>query len=321
MTYIPDQTNWHSRGELFLASRNADETEFAAILEGTVPLERGIRDDIVADEHHSDIADHNYTWEDEDTAIDFVAEPLLSEIDRRIELLGESYPFRRVNSSLKYIRSSTLIYELCLAISIQKDLSSKPFNKLPILFELISAEAARLYLGESASAFRTGWPSHSRTERPTNFKDLLALLCAKTGEFIWNPSIPLPPKWASHAPKDEGVDFIAWKSFQDQRLGALYILGQCACGADWETKLTDIEIKRLQRWMHPITHVDFVKAFSTPHHIPGHFVLADVSSRAGLTFDRLRLTLIAEKHKDHFLREFENTINEAIRKTFPKMCC
>jgi len=318
MKYVQDEFNWFDRGSLFNASKNADQTEFAAMMEGSVPLERGIRDDIIADEHHADIPDHDYSWQDEEAALDFIAGPLLSEIDRRISLMGEHYPFERVNSSLRYKGSDTLVYEFCLAVSLLKNLSSKPYNRFPLLFELVATEAARCYLGGAALSLRCGWPSHNRLERPTSFKELLALITERTGgEFRWSPSIPLPAKWSSHAPKDEGMDFIAWKPFEDQRLGPLFLLGQCACGDDWENKLNDLDANRLRRWVNPITFVDFVRAFAVPHHIPGHYIFADVASRAGLTFDRVRLTLLAQNNRDIFIGKYRPLIEAVIHHTFP----
>lgn len=315
MSYVPDEYTWFDRGTLFKAAQNADETEFMAMLEGATPLEIGMRDDVISDEHHADLDDGN-TWQDEEAALDAVSGALIAELDRRAALLGDAYPFRRINSSLRYVASETLVYEFCLAVSIQKNLSTKPFNKLPILFELISAEAARSYLGDNSQLLRTGWPSHSRAERPTSFSDLLALLKEKTGEFHWSPR-PLPPKWRENAPKDEGVDFVIWKSFQDQRLGSLFMLGQCACGADWENKLTDLERAKLERWMNPVTWVDFVKAFAIPHHIPGHRILSDISSRAGLTFDRVRLVAVAQRNQRVFSGKFREAIEQAITHVLP----
>jgi len=319
MKYIPDDVNWFGRGELFTAARNADQTEFAAMLEGIVPLERGMRDDVVADEHHADIPDHDYGWQDEDAALDFLSGPLIAEIERREIILGESYPFRRVNSSLQYVGSDTLVYEFCLAISLQRNFSKKPYNKIPMLFEFVAAEAARCYLGEGADFIRSGWPSHNRAERPTLFNDLMALVSDRTnGEFCWRPTVPLPKKWHVDAPKDEGVDFIVWKTFDDQRQGQIFLLGQCACGDGWETKVEEINEKRLRRWVNPITYVDFVKGFAVPHHIPGFSIFSDVSERAGLTFDRIRLTLMAQRNAELFKEKYREKIEELLPHTFPE---
>lgn len=317
MKYIPDDTNWFGRGELFRTALNADQTEFSAMMESVVPLERGIRDDIVSDEHHSDIPEHTYTWQDEEAALDFLSGPLIAEIDRRIAILGDAYPFERVNSSLRYRGSSTLVYEFCLATSLQKNLSKKPFNSLPIIFELIAAEAARCYLGGNARSMRVGWPSHNYKDRPTKFSDLITLLNSNAcGEFPYVPTISLPAKWNSHAPKDEGLDFVAWKSFDDFRLGQVSILGQCACGEDWETKLTDLQESRLRRWVNPVTYAGFTRAFAVPHHIPGHEVFADVLKHAGITFDRARLALLAHRYSDGFLELITPRIEGVISHTF-----
>ncbi len=315
--YIPDNSNWFDRGALLQAARNADETEFAAMMEGgAVPLERGIRDDIVAEEHHADIPEHDYTWRDEEAAIDFIAGPLIAEIDRRSELLGGYYPFEVVNSSLRYKASASLVYEFCLAVSLQRNLSKKPFNKYPLRFEFIAAEAARCYLGDEASTYRTGWPPHNRTERPSKFNLLMEKLCSRTGgEFPWCPTSPLPKRWHVEAPKDEGMDFVAWKPFFDQRLGQLFILGQCACGDDWENKLDELQEARLRRWVNPVTHAQFIRAFAVPYHIPGHYIFSELNVRAGLTFDRIRIALLAGRNENVFVGKFRESIESVLYET------
>lgn len=314
MTYVRDSVNWYERGALFQAAKNADEAELAAMQLGVVPLETGIRDDVMADEHHADIAEHNYVWSDEEIALDHVTGPLVSEVDRRSALMGGFYPFFRVGSALHYRESETLIYEFCLTTSVQKNLSKRPYNELPVFFELIAAEAARCYLGDGANSMRTGWPSHDHEQRPPNLRVMLEKLGALCGEFKWNPSIDLVEDGHPHAPKDEGMDFVAWKPI-DMRQGQVFLLGQCACGDDWTEKLADLDSKRLQRWLNPVTYVDFVKAFAVPHHIPGHAVFSDVCSRAGVTFDRVRLAIVAENNSALFLDKFPRTKVDALIET------
>ncbi|WP_313211482.1 hypothetical protein [Stutzerimonas nitrititolerans] len=301
MAYVPDNVLWHERGNLLSASKNADQSELLAMKFGVAPLDHGVQDDIVADEHHADLSEHGYVWQDEEIALDQAIGPVISEVDRRLSILGDFYPFQRVGASLHYRESKTLVYEFCLITSLQKQLSAKPFNRLPVLFELIATEAARFYLGDDAKGFRTGWPSHDHKERPTGLKDMLEKLSSLCGEFRWHPRFYIEDE--PNEPKDEGMDFVVWKPI-DPRLGQLFLLGQCACGDDWDSKLSDLDIKRLERWVNPVTYVDFVKAFAVPHHIPGHLIFADVSTRAGLTFDRVRLAIIAESNHKDFLKKF-----------------
>lgn len=314
MKYVPDQFRWDQRGVLFKPSKNADEAELSALKRGATPIDVGLIDDIIADEHHSDLPEHGYTWKDEEFALDMATGPVIQEIDRRIHLGGDSYPFFRQGNSLHYKRSKTLIYEFCLVTTIQKNISTKPFNELPLLFELIVTEVAKCYLGHPAEAIRTGAPSHDPIERPTNFKALMLKVNELTkGEFLWRPTVHLEEDETPSAPKDEGLDFVAWKPFGDNRNGQLFLLGQCACGDDWETKFNDLQIERLERWVNPVTFAKFSKAFSVPHHIPGHAIFSDVCRSAGITFDRLRICLISEARHDYFIEKFGDRITKAVK--------
>jgi hypothetical protein len=313
MNYVQDSYRWDQRGILFKPSTNADEAELNAIKRGITPIDIGVVDDIIADEHHSDLPEHGYTWKDEESALDMITGPVIQEIDRRIKLGGSSYPFIREGNALKYIRSKTLAYEFCLITTIQKNISSAPFNQLPILFELLVTEVAKCYLGGTAEGIRTGAPSHDPVERPKNFKKLFEKVNELTlGEFQWLPTVHLEDDESPSAPKDEGLDFIAWKPFGDFRNGQLFILGQCACGDDWETKFSDLQAEKLERWINPVTYAKFLRAFSVPHHIPGHAIFNDVCRRAGITFDRLRISKISEENYDHFESKFGSKMQDAI---------
>lgn len=314
--YTPDVTRWNDRTSLFKPALNADQTELEAIKYGSSPIDTGVQDDVIADEHHADdlIADSN--WEQEDFAVEEVTGKVTSEIDRRILLGNGSYPFTRRGNTLKYTPSSTSAYEFCLITSLQKNITKAPFNSLPITFELLSAEIAKHYLGEPAECIRTGWPSHG-ADRPKSFIELIKLVSQRTGEFNWQPKIPVQPGEVDLGPKDEGMDYVAWKPFGDQRTGKVFLLGQCACGNDWESKLKDLNKEKLEQWVNPITWAQFLPAFSVPHHIPGHYIFSYVCEQAGITFDRLRLAIISEKCKDELSQDLQNKLKDGIRLVLP----
>lgn len=317
MEYVKDETPWHRRGALFSSAVNADQVEAEAMENGSAAIELGIIDDVIADEHHADLPDHQYNWNDEDIALEHIAGPVISEIDRRIATGCGYYPFTRDMASLHYTPTNTKVYEICLKISLQRSLSRAPHNQLPIIFELITAEAARLFLGADAESMRTGWPSHDKHDRPTNFKAMIQKLKHRTdGEFNWCARPDMNEGIDPHEPKDEGLDYVVWKTFNDYRLGGLFLLGQCACGDDWENKLTDLEEDRLRRWVHPITYARFLRSFSTPYHIPGHSIFCDVTSRAGITFDRQRLSSIAERNHTTFDTDLQRKIEDAFETIF-----
>lgn len=315
MAYIKDRTSWTERGSLFKPSRNADEAELEAIKYGTTPIDTGVVDDVMADEHYSDFNESGAHWEEEDAALEQAVGPVIDEVDRRLSLGGEFYPFQRQGNTLTYTPSKTKVYESCLVTSLQKDLSRSPFNLLTLNFELICTEISRLYLGGEAESFRAGWPPNG--DRPKNFRALMHALHERTGEFHWQPKFEIDDDDPLHHIKDEGLDFVAWKHFPDNRAGHIFLLGQCACGQDWETKFTDLEHNRLTQWLNPVTWVDYVRSFAVPHHIPGHQIFSHVCSRAGLTFDRLRLSIIAEMNSSAISCDITEKAIESVRILIP----
>ncbi|HGN1105181.1 TPA: hypothetical protein ACKRO0_005494 [Pseudomonas aeruginosa] len=301
MTYVRDAIPWDKRGALFNAARNADESEFAALQHGKAPIESGISDEVVADFHHADEPDRELHWRYEEAALDDLSGPLIEEIDRRAALLGDAYPFIREGNALRFREASTAAYEFLLITSLHKQLSRKPWNRLPIIFEQICATTVQLYLGEGAVSYRTGWPPHDAAQRPRRLRDLMKKINELTeGEFVWAPRPPYGVDGNPANPKDEGLDFIAWKPFSDKRLGQMFLLGQCACGDDWEGKVNDLDINKLNRWLNPVSYADIVRVFAVPHHIPGHYVFGDVCVRAGLVFDRTRISIISNRNSAQF---------------------
>jgi hypothetical protein len=87
-----------------------------------------------------------------------------------------------------------------------------------------------------------------------------------------------------------GLDIATWKAFRDERGGYLHLIGQCATGADWRDKLTELTP---QKWLdHMVWAIPPVRFFATP------FVLRAeefrrVSMEGGLILDRPRLWELA----------------------------
>jgi len=71
-------------------------------------------------------------------------------------------------------------------------------------------------------------------------------------------------------------------------------LGQCACGDDWKDKFGDINLDRIRKWFNPLSYVEPVKLFATPHHLSDGFI-TEGSRQAGIIFDRARLCLMADQ--------------------------
>lgn len=290
-----DTYPWADRRRLMRHAHNADQAERDAIENGSTPASTGIEDDRIAgvpdDEVDSNQSD---AWNAREAAIEDATGDTLVELERRVSLLGTAYPFTLSGGALKYRGSSTGVYEYCLATSLAPDVNSAENSPLSVNFELLSCEIARRYLGENAKSIRIGWPSHDASERPTRFKAVSEIVHKQTGEWKWKPTPPNPEDPTHMQVKDEGVDYIVWVPMLDSRTGKLMLLGQCACGENWDTKLADINADKLGTWLDPVTSAPFGTAFSVPRHIAGTYIFHYCSTQAGITFDRARIAMIAE---------------------------
>jgi hypothetical protein len=273
---------------------DTDSAEFSAILRGDAVPDAGIFDDRISgamDDFESLDVNVSQRWHSQDLELDLAVGRIHEEIERRIKVIGEAYPFDWNGNELKYRASKTHVYEFCLATSCAPTITSGKYVQLPRTFERVAADLVRMFLGYQGQALHTGWPR----DKSAKFKPTMQSLSRLTGEWNWNPQPDLPDEPSGD--KDAGVDFVTWKALPDARPGHLFILAQCACGDDWGGKLHDLSLEKIGKWFNPMTYVPAVRAFVTP------FMLSDgnlinVQREAGLTFDRARLSIVAEAHSD-----------------------
>lgn len=289
---------WESRKTDQRTARDADQTEFLAIRSGSSPLDEGSRDDRIADAMDDfgalDEAS-NARFIVEDSRIEDAGNQISDELDRRVRLMGDAYPFRIDSGALKYAGSKTLAYELCLSVSLAPTLSKEPYNVLPVSFERLARDAAKCFLGPGAEAFRTGWPRSGEPSVESRFSTVAAHMNRLTQEWIWGPHNDLPDDPEHTDLKDCGIDFAAWKKLPDHRRGILFALGQCACGDDWDSKFSDLDPNLIEKkWFDRFCFASPMRMFALPHHIANERYFEDVNLSAGLTLDRARIAMIAE---------------------------
>ncbi|NYS16423.1 hypothetical protein HZS47_26620 [Achromobacter xylosoxidans] len=302
-----DNLAWGKRRQLTTAVINADQAEMAAILETIVAAGVGVLDERIAeafeDELGKEINDPLKVQLERDQQLEQLTGEVLEEIGRRQHWLGPRYPFTLEGNALKYKKSKTGVYEYCLAISCAPSLVAQPYADLVRYFEVLVADSFRAFLGSGADFLRTGAPKITHAKSSTDFEQGISVLHQATQEWVWGPQPEALPDLPSV--KDEGLDFVVWKRV-DQRVGTLFLVGQCACGqTDWHEKDQDIDanFSKLRRWVSRLTFVPPVRAFAMPMPISASKVFATLTERAGLTMDRLRLTSIAEDESncDHFV--------------------
>ena len=269
---------------------HADYAEFRALKDGNAELDSGVYSERVAGALHDlDVSVYEgENWQRNDLKYDTAVGRTREEIERRMRLLGDVYPFRLQEETLFHASGVSIFYEFFLSICNATTLASGGYVRLPRLFERIAAQLVAVYFGEHAANIHTGVPRGPDTG--SSFMQAMQTVATQTGEWTWGPDDGLP---GEQHQGDEGCDFIVWLMAPDQRkIGQLFVLGQCACGNDWQSKYGDLDLKKLQKWFNPLSVVDPVRSFATPHHVTDA-VLREASRRGGLFFDRARLTMTA----------------------------
>ena len=308
---------YRRRHEVQRFTVDADHAEFLALKHGSTVVDSGVYDERVAgalDDFDANAHDAE-SWQQEDLKYDTAVGGTCEEIERRVEMLGDAYPFRLTEGTLSHSSGAPGIYEFLLSICNSTTLTSGEYVRLPRLFERIAAKLVAVYFGEYAECIHTGSPRDQEIGR--SFKDAMETVSKRTGEWVWGPDEGLP---GERHQGDEGCDFVVWLSAPDRRqIGQFFVLGQCACGNNWQTKYGDLNLKKLQKWFNrgPLSVVDPVRSFATPHHVTD-VVLREASREGGLFFDRARLTMTAFHAKkavigNEMKKNMENLIELVLR--------
>lgn len=310
-----DNFSWGGRGRLTIAAWNADQIEIAAISQSISASTVSILDDRIAEDFDDSTAsDPNNSLENQikrDNQLEEILGTTLEEIERRQYWLGDDYPFKLSDGGLRYRPSQTGAYEYCLAISQAPNITANPYTELIRYFEIFVADVFSVFLGIGSDFLRTGAPSIKHLKSSTGFRNGIDRLHSETDEWEWGPQSDVGEDLTTV--KDEGLDFVVWKRIDDRK-GALFIVGQCACGkTDWHEKDQDIDadFKKVGRWLKKVSYVTPVRAFALPHPITAKNIFSTLTDRAGLTMDRIRLTKVAEStyNREHFISQHKSVLS------------
>lgn len=284
-------------GEAMVLGANADQAEALALSRGITAVRDSAADEIISGQLDDE---RGSAWSSTDELEEALLGQTLEHLEQRRKRLGKAYPFEIDAGKLRYSPSRTGVYEFCLNASLA-DHGNGQGTQWQIAFERLCALLVAEFLGGGES-YRIGAPTYDLRLQPRRLKAASARLSEQCGEWRWNPPHPNPLDPDPSETQDEGIDFVAWKRFDD-RPGSLFIAGQCACGQDWRGKVRDLDERRIKRWWPEATLVPFVRALAIPRAIPGFYVIGENSRDAGLMLDRLRLTAIAERTLvDHPIR-------------------
>lgn len=287
------------------AGNDADQVEARALLTGAAVIDVGIFDQRLAEALEPEefepglagMADEEpgfERWHEQDLGVEGSVSAISDEIIRRAGVLEAAYPFELTRNTLRYVGKGTGIYEYCLGICLAPNVTTGEYVRLPRSFERIVAILLKLYLGANAESLHTGAPRDPEVGK--NWRAAMATLEAQSGEWHWSPEEGFPEEPTVGG--DAGMDFVVWKGAPDARPGHLYIVGQCACGGDWASKLDELNLEVLGSWFRPISKLAPVRAFATPFMLSeGNFLVAH--KRAGWVLDRGRIVGMATAAAGH----------------------
>jgi hypothetical protein len=253
------------------------------------------RESLVEDELRAILnAEPGYDWSSDDQGesdetLQSVIDDVFSELRWRETVAEKGAGVRVVPGQNREIRSdgaeASLIQTfLCLLACRRRFQVDVDLNEAARLFEDFAAHAVGgLLQGPSR---RMGWPFDPNLPR---FRDRVRLLAEHLSEPLGGFES------VGSKVKDLGLDVVAWQDFEDDRPGRLTVLGQCAIGDDWDSKVLDIGI-----W------TDMIRFALTPISVLAFPWLPPVSpddkaqwrglSRQGaLLLDRLRLARMAAR--------------------------
>ena len=268
-------------------SAEADQVELIALASGDAAIEVGVDDGQlsgVLDDSAAEAMPHeDAELHRDDLAHDDLVGPIHEELCRRASLLECAYPFQLEPANLVYNHERhSVMYEFLLAASISA--RGQLLHEATRLFERVATQVIESYFGKNARSMHFGWPRDAKT----SFRDAVKEIHARTHEWVWGPEAGLNPAHAN----DERCDFVVWLESADRRVGQLFVVGQCACGNNWQDKWGELNVERFRRWFNPLSWVQPVRSLATPRHVADD-LLKEASREAGLIFDRSRLVLAA----------------------------
>jgi len=227
------------------------------------------------------------------------------EMQSRQRSASHGYPFaiRGGLVTLRGAREDFAAYVFCLCLSFLRVWQRRGSQVFPRrMFEELSCVAARNYLGGEGVKF--GAP---RAGLPRQFKFAINTLCTLMGE---GEQCRVGRVFSA---KDDTLDVVAWKHFPDRLAGKLVLFGQCASGADWESKMSELQPESFcQNWLYEQPPSRPIRAFFIPHRIrPDRW--NSFTRKAGIVFDRCRLAYWSQGFPGLARREFVRWANSVLR--------
>lgn len=203
-----------------------------------------------------------------------MAEDAWAELERRAGLCGDRWPFTIDGNAIRVRKSTPArlgLYWFLAALGLRIDVS--PLSRT--LFERCVAELVGGLTSQAGWAI--GFPR--RAPIPTDLNQAIRGYASASHEDGLGKPFPA-------SDKDLDVDVVAWCEFKDGRGSYLHFVGQCATGADWKDKLTELNPHKWSdhlKWAVPPT-----RFFASPL-VFRKEEMRRLSMDGGLILDRPRL--------------------------------
>ena len=224
----------------------------------------------------------------EEEESDTIVAEAFAEVQRRSESCQGGYPFvmaregRTLRLAYEDENEKHIIYKyllLATRLNMNNNRIHANFDGT-LIFEELSAETARSYLGARAEGFVLGTANQGHNF-PARVNDLCRQL-REGGEFIKR-------NYAPPTERDGKLDIVAWKPFSDLLPGKLITFGQCKTGTNYRDTLTQLQPDAFcTKWMRDQIVPTPVRAFFVAEALlqSGWYnIVAD----SGLLFDRCRI--------------------------------
>lgn len=194
---------------------------------------------------------------------------------------------QRVRTWRRAFSYAFMLLLTCQSFYESTRISKREWSKTAKLFERLVTAAMVRYLGQ---AINIGAPRGGRV--PRSFIKCLDFICDKIGEL--RGRVSQFRKWS----KDEGVDVIAWRRF-DERSGQVIVLVQCGAGAKWQGKTMEISVPVWREYIDFVTDPMTALAFPNVCHSDWMYL----SKQSGILLDRLRIASLVPKNMTFPLRK------------------
>jgi hypothetical protein len=213
-----------------------------------------------------------------------LADEVSVELDEREASCGGTYPFTVGVNTLEAAADATdTPYVFMLLLSMFGDCGPDDIN-VTKLFEDMAEEAALSYFGGPGDQVFTYPFGAPRRKSKTSFAEAVDELCVKLGE-----GGGLKPQLNLADQQDGKLDLVVWRRFPDRRSGQLIGFGQCATGANWKEKVTELKPDSFcKSWMRDAPVIFPTALFFVPFRIDKRR-WQTTSYDGGIIFDRCRI--------------------------------